>query len=302
MDEHEHRDLQPSAVPVAPDSTHSRGLVPLVLILGVLLIAIVKPWDLGLTGHGAASPSPAAASQPAAVVSPGEPATTPVPTPTGDPYAGLWITCGSPSGWRAATVQQWAGRSAPIRSWIAIEPVEATGPLDPAIPFAPVATDVVTALGYCSPLTDAERPPEGARAAVWAVNEDVARPLAADPLEPTTPNALGGLWRPAPDVAAVIDGFVAWPPGRYVLEVRATAGTFDRWLGIEIEDLGNRLDGEPAGSPAASAAPSASEPAPVASAASGASGAPTPGSSRDRRKGPMTAGQPQRWGGSSEMV
>lgn len=249
--------------PVEPGSGKRRSVLTAVAIVSALLIGVARPWDLVVPAT--AEPSGPPGRVPAATraaESPG--AATPAPpagtAPAGDPYAALWITCGSPSGWRAATIQRWTGRPAPIRSWIAIDPGEAAGPLDPRIPFAPVATDLVTAIGYCAPLSERLRPPASARAALWAIVGEQALPLTALPLEPVEPDALGGLWRPAPEVVARVDGTEVWPPGRYVVRLRSPSDAFDRWLGIEIDDLeahraASASPGPPTASPRSGTAP-----------------------------------------------
>ena len=246
----------------------------------VIVILLIRPWsdgdrqvpasevDTRVQGSGTDA-------TPIASGTDGEAATTASPL---DPLA---VTCGTPSGWRAATLQAWRGRAEPIRSWIAIQPVSASGPLDPRIPFVPVATGVVTAVGYCAP-SDDSRPPMVARTSLWAVSRAVARPLSALPLEPATPNALGGLWLAPPELdtpgprqtapsppdgsddgaspggsAGVMDGTPRlWPPGRYALQVAAPGGAYEVWLGVEIEDLSVLASPSPDAGAVASPAPS----------------------------------------------
>jgi hypothetical protein len=258
------RRVEPEAERVAPADDHGRILLVVTLVVTALLVGIVRPWDL-LTGPGSVQPGANQAGggppvgEAGSLEPPGAGHATPAPT-SDDPYAALWTTCGSPSGWRAATIQQWSGRAGPIRSWIAIDAVAATGPLDPVIPFAPVATDIVTAIGYCSPLADDLRPPETAGATLWMLAGSLAIPVTAALLEPAQPSALGGLWRPPTGVEETVHGFDAWPPGRYVIEIRSPSGPYDRWLGIEIEDLRARTTPSPTGI-AAPAAPGSGSPA-----------------------------------------
>jgi hypothetical protein len=217
------------------------------VLCAVIVVLAIRPWGgtpVDTTSNPAAGGSPAAtmdggegAVASGAPSSPGidEGSSSP-PLPPPDP---LRETCGSPSGWRAATLQAWAGRTEPIRSWIAIEPVAASGPLDPEIPFAPVATGIVTAIGYCAPLGD-ERPPAVASTSLWAIRDGVATPLSLVPLEPASPNALGGLWLAPPEVEhtePAPGGLRLWPPGRYAIRIAAPSGAYDRWLGVEIADL-----------------------------------------------------------------
>lgn len=259
---------------VAPGAGGRRPLIPAVAIVAALLIGALRPWDLfggpaggpGRDGSGSDAGFTDAPGAPARGSLPGEqPGVTPVGSPSPDQGLDLSSTCGWPSGWRAATLQVWLGRAGTIRSWIATDPIAATGPLDPRIPFSPVATDLVTALGYCAPLEGGPQPPATARASLWAIRSGAAIPLTPVVLEPAEPNALGGLWRPAPEVGVVVHGRPAWATGRYVIEVRSPDGTFDRWLGIEIEDLGARR-----GEPSATASPRPASPRP-------ASPVPTPG-------------------------
>jgi hypothetical protein len=253
---------------IAPGADPRRLYAVIAVLVGIIALLIVRPW-----GDGTDTPEAPPAASRSTVASGSGPAPTGPQSgsgPVGDPYAELRVTCGSPSGWRAATLQAWAGRARLIRSWIAIEPTEATGPLDPVIPFAPVATDVVTALGFCSPLDEVQRPPESTVAALWAIRGDRALPLTARLVEPSSPNALGALWGPAPEVG---DRAGAWPPGRYVIELSTPTGAYHRWLGIEIEDLARRQSPSPSppASPAGSAAPS---PSPATSNQAGASSTP----------------------------
>ncbi len=258
MDEREDQpafDEAPRRIASATDPRRLYAVI--VVLLGVIVVLAIRPWgdDAAPPANGGVEP----ATAPAALATSLDPGASPPTAPPVGPEAGLDVTCGSPSGWRAATLQAWAGREQPIRSWIAIEPVEAQSALDPSIPFAPVATGVVTAIGYCAPLGDAERPPAVAVASLWALAGDRAVPLTLLPLEPAAPDALGGLWLRPPEVTgdlagapspgagssgapssstpAVPGGAELWPPGRYAIELASPGGDYHRWLGIEIADL-----------------------------------------------------------------
>jgi hypothetical protein len=216
----------------------------------VIVVLVIRPWGDGdveppqLLPGTEVEPSGPSASE---MATSGNPTTR----STASPADALVETCGSPSGWRAATLQAWPGRSEPIRSWIAVQPVAASGPLDPRIPFVPVATGIVTAVGYCAP-SDDTRPPMVARTSLWAVSDGVAAPLTLLPLEPAAPNALGGLWLAPPELDRPSPGATApseptsgdaprqWPPGRYALQVAAPGGVYNAWLGVEVEDLSPR--------------------------------------------------------------
>ena len=274
MDEREQPAFDETPRRIATGTDPRRLYAVIVVLLGVIVVLAIRPW--GGEAPGPANPDDTLPTGPAAIATTSEPATpggpdSSVPTvPPVGPEAGLDVTCGSPSGWRAATLQAWAGRDEPIRSWIAIQPVEAADALDPAIPFAPVATGVVTALGYCAPLGDAERPPAVAVASLWALAGDHAVPLTLLPLEPAAPDALGGIWlrppevtddlagspspgatspdAPAASVPAAAGGAAVWPPGRYVIELSSPGGDYHRWLGVEIADLAS-VHGTPSAAP-----------------------------------------------------
>ena len=220
------------------------------VLLAVIVVLAIRPW-----GDDATTPDRTGDGQASGGLGgqAGEPTDTPdaslaaAPTPAlpGD-AAALAETCGSPSGWRAATLQEWTGRSTPIRSWIAIEPTTATGPLDPAIPFAPVATGIVTAIGYCAPLDEATQATRGrGRLAVGDPRRtgDPAVAPAARALEPQRARrpveAAGGGERTRRERRRRRSSGI-WPPGRYVVELASPGREYHRWLGIEIADLALR--------------------------------------------------------------
>jgi hypothetical protein len=262
--------------------TDPRGLYAIIAVLLVVIVVLaIRPWgdDDAASGHeGNVQPTSGVAATNAPA--PGD-ASDAAPTPTSEAVE-LEVTCGSPSGWRAATLQEWVGRATPVRSWIAIDPVSASDPLDPAIPFAPVATGIVTAIGYCAPLDDASRPPAIAVASLWAVREGRAIPLSLLPLEPSSPDALGGIWDRPPEVTdePAASGAAesspptradVWPHGRYVVELATPGGEYSRWLGIEIADLSLLRSGPSPAAPGAAPSSSPAEAAsPVASLASSA--------------------------------
>ena len=167
-----------------------------------------------------------------------------------------------------------------MRSWIAIEPVEASGPGDPAIPFAPIVTE----RGAGDRVLLAARrtaASERRRAGICSCS----RTGAARQLAPVVDRAvrarraLGGLWAPGPtDRALAQSRDVAARALRD--RGRLLARSYHRWLGIEIQDLERR-----SAPPATASSPSLAR---VADAPS-----------RRRRVG-LTAGQSRR-GGSREI-
>jgi hypothetical protein len=221
------------AAPVRPlRGGDDRGVwLALIVVAVALVVALVKPWAAIPAGPagGAADGAPNRGGRATR-----SPVPSPTPTPT-DPYAELVVTCGNPSGWRVATLQTWVGRATPIRTWLAVDPVPATGADDPGIPFVPVATDLVLAMGYCSPV-GADQPPQAITVEIWAVPDGAAPILLhATRLEPVHAHALGGLWLPPRNRRVVLDGVDGWPPGRYA--IRLGALSYERWLGVEIRDL-----------------------------------------------------------------
>ncbi len=243
MEERQQESLDEPPQGVVSGTDPRRLYAVIVLLLAVIVVLAIRPWGNDTTapdrtGDAAASLGEAGEPTDTPDGSPVSPATPALPIDA----AALVETCGSPSGWRAATLQEWTGRSSPIRSWIAIEPTTASGPLDPAIPFAPVATGIVTAIGYCAPLDEASRPPEVAVASLWAIRDGQAIPLSLLPLEPSSPNALGGLWKRPAEVtdapgASPAPAADVWPPGRYVIELASPGREYHLWLGVEIADL-----------------------------------------------------------------
>ena len=226
-------------------------------------------------------------------------AARPAPTPTEpEPSTGaaaprtrrmpaLRVTCGSPSGWRAATLQDWAGRSTPIRSWIAIEPVPAAGAARPGDPVragrhrnrhgdrvlraprrrgAPACGRQVPRCGQ-----SATAPPARSRCCPWSPSARCARRAVGAA-------ARGGAVRPPVGSSATAsaegDRVALWPRAATSSSSLRPSGGYHRWLGIEIADLSllraspsvrpsgvaiarHRIGvaGEPAGRPSAPAAP-----------------------------------------------
>jgi hypothetical protein len=222
--------------------------VVIVVLVAVIVVLVVRPWgdggppvavgpestNTGVLTRPGTSPGVATHVSALPAVSPGAATSTP---------ALRQVSCGSPDGWRATTVQRWPDRILPVRSWIAIDPVAAVGPADPAIPLAPVAAGVVTAIGYCAPLQARLQPPPGAVATLWMLTPTGPRRLSPVSLDLESLYRQGVLWRPAPELAAIPrdGGASAWPPGRYVVEIADPSHAFDRWLGIEILGLGQRV-------------------------------------------------------------
>jgi hypothetical protein len=225
-----------------------------ILLLAALAIVILKPW-----GADTVPPAAPAASDGVATVGPASLPVTPDPAPTGDVALGQ---CYSTSGWRVFNLEiPPAGLAfAPFRTWTSVHPVVAPSPADPAIDFARVVADRVTALGYCAPSTGGDRPPPIVAVEAW--REDGAghplpillRPAAVVPGAASVAAALYG--PPAGSVATT----GTWAPGRYVFRVSGPPATgFERWFGVEIL---SPVDIAPA--PAASRTPTVATSAPTA--------------------------------------
>jgi len=180
----------------------------------LLLVAIVKPW-----GQPAATPEPARPARPAAT---GAVATD--AGPVAEP------PCVSKH-WLIEADERWGHDL--VRTWVLTDAVEATGPLDPAIRFVPVAAHQVLSLGYC-PSVDDEA---GLHTKVTVYRLDPTLGIVAIvPYQmPREADAAANvLYRLAPRAAgSQSPDAVSWPTGRYVLRVDGPAG-YRRWLGVDV--------------------------------------------------------------------
>jgi hypothetical protein len=245
-------DRPPDDAPVLPDVAlvARRGpglLIVTVLVVAAFVVGLVRPWDwLGPSGSGGAGHEPGVAGRqagpggPVGHASPGDGATGGEPAPAdgeqasasggsaGAPFRSP--TCASPLGWRAATIETWTGRQA--RVWTAAEAVRATGPSDTAIPFRPIVSETVTAIGWCAPVEGADRPPLGATATLFRLRTSgPADEIPYERLEPGAPDAMGELL--VPPVQSV-GRRPAWAPGRYVIRLATPSGSYVRYLGLEV--------------------------------------------------------------------
>jgi hypothetical protein len=237
-----------------------------VLVVAAFLLGLVRPWDWlegGPSGLGGATPGVDGVQRgvdggPLDTTGAGDPGGlggergSPAPAPFQAP------TCGYPTGWRTAAISFWAGARA--RIWTAVAAVDASGPADPAIPFDPLASDRVEALGWCAPVSGPERPPLSAVGTLFRVHDGVATEVEVDRLEPAARDALGELWAP---VAGSEDGRPLWAAGRYVIRLSTPSGTYARYLGLVV------------GTPGATGAPSPS-PSPSPEGSAGASESASP--------------------------
>jgi hypothetical protein len=274
----------------------TRPLAVAALVVVVFMVSLARPWDwLPSSGRGDATPGEAGVPASPA----GRPAAggSSAATAGSDGSDGAWggaseaagvgdepraPACGYPQDWRSAAIQIWAGRRAHV--WTAVPAVRATGPADPSIPFEPVASVLVEAIGWCAPIGGPDRPPRDAVGTLFLIEGGVATAVPFVRLEPTTHDALGELWVPiagavpgssgdagavpgsSGDAGAVPGssgdaGAVRWPDGRYVIRLATPDGTYARYLGLEV-----RPPLEPAPRPTSAVRPSssASHPSPAA--------------------------------------
>ena len=258
MDDLDGPPIREPLVPVAGRIDRRPIVAVLALALVVLAIAVPKPWSPSRPSMAVPTQAPGASvGGGAGPGGSGGAGGSPAPAATSDPYEPLRTICGSPGGWRAATLHRWPEREAPIRTWSAIEPGEAAAADDPDVPFVDVVAAVAT-LGYCSPRGE-DSAPEDTTAEIWLVGEGGAPPrrLDAELAEPDAPHPLGGFWAPPPEARAEVLGVEAWRPGRYAIRLSGTR--FDRWIGIEIREPPGPDDDGPTRTPRpepASAAPS----------------------------------------------
>ena len=172
----------PFRVETVPVRRTGRGPVVIAALAATLVaVSIVKPWSG--TDPGTADPSrdfasPAAvavnpavnaptdtsraAASPAVVSpAPGQPeAAQGIAVAETAPLAPGQVACGS-SDWRIVTLGDF-GRWT-VRTWIAITPVAASGPADPAIPDLSLGASDVAGLGACAPSVSPVAPGRASR-------------------------------------------------------------------------------------------------------------------------------------------
>lgn len=205
------------------------------LVAASFIVGLVRPWDW-LAPSPSSSPSTAPVVQ--ATTEPTGPGSQSdaLPSAASSPDAFVEPTCAYPSSWRIATISDWVGHRA--RTWQAAEVAAgATGPTDPSLHVEPVISTEVLALGWCAPVSGPERPPRTATGTLYRIVDGVAEEVPYRRLEPAGRNALGELWVPGA-ADALGDGTgtttMPWNPGRYVIRIADPAGTYVRWLALEV--------------------------------------------------------------------
>ena len=134
--------------------------------------------------------------------------------------------------WRVFTVEETTAQL--VHTWYPIDPVQASGPTDQAIPFLAIYRNDLGELGYCA-ITVPGGPRPILSTEAWVMPP--GSPPESIPLvhlsryAPSDPN-VGVLYAPPP-----LDGTqeVAWKPGRYVFVVRyGTKPADENWFGVDI--------------------------------------------------------------------
>lgn len=200
------------------------------LIGGFLLLALAKPWG-AISSLPPAFPSTSVAPSLAAVAA----ARTPEPAS----LLSLREHCQEPLGWRAYSREGRNGRA--LRAWYSVDPTaQAAGPLDPGIPSVQLGPGI-DALGYCSPWSGTELPPDDAIVRAWRLEAapGKATVLGLQSIAPIVPTILGNLYvvrddgtRAETRASTVTAGTSGWPAGRYVFAL--TADDWQRWWAVDI--------------------------------------------------------------------
>jgi hypothetical protein len=206
--------------PVPTTRLRDRGRLPgaaAALVVGLVLVAIVKPWGSPDVPSSPALPAQVADASPA----------TRTPRPSPDDRAELREHCFDPIGWRVFAREEGDRRT--TRSWKSVDPVPtARGPRDARIPSVLVAAERIPALGYCAPARHGTSPPITATLAIWRLEPDGTRVtrLRTRRFLPSRETILGGLYAAGPSSTDT------WTSGRYVFAVRSEG--YERWWAVDV--------------------------------------------------------------------
>ncbi len=221
-------------------------LVATALMTTLIGLAILKPWaaaDMPSTGSQGADRGLAAATDAASAT--GRLSPTPAPTSTGE---AVIEQCHDPGSWRTATIETW--RDITVHVWRAIDPRDASGPLDPTIPVVPAVGNAIPAIGYCAPTSGPQQPFGQASIRAWRLDRGVAHPIdlrQVAPIRVTSP--YGALFGPPASL-----GSTGWPSGIVAFRYDELAAATERWFAIEVSVTG---DDVPASTQGASRTPPA---------------------------------------------
>ena len=210
-----------------------------VVVLAAALLAVIKPWG---DGTGGSATAPRSTRDAAAPTVPGSTGPTPIPTPV-DPASAF---CLLPSDWRLTSLEVFDRQT--IRVWQTIDPVQATGPTDPALPEGLVVSSSVLAVGWCAPTAQDTRPHGPVTTRVWHVPAGGA-PVQLDLRPRLVASELGEDYA-APDVGS---GTADWTPGRYVFAISEPAPGRSWWFAVTVRRF--VPDGAPEAPTDASASP-----------------------------------------------
>lgn len=169
---------RPTAVPVRPGE-RSTTAFRVTFALGLFIaVAIVKPWGEPTprtSGDSGVLPGPTSGSSGGGIAGLPEPSVEAAEAAT---------SCLSSDSEQLVVVERWPGNE--IRSWIAVDDVAASGPLDPAMTSTDVFAAHAIGIGVCAPTDEATRsavPGESARggghAAVIVDVQSISNPAAS---------------------------------------------------------------------------------------------------------------------------
>lgn len=174
---------RPTAVPVRPGE-RSTTAFRVTFALGLFIaVAIIKPWGEPTpraSGDSGVLPGPTGGASGAGIADLVEPSVEAAEAAT---------SCLSSDSEQLVVVERWPGNE--IRSWIAVDEVAASGPLDPSMTSTDVFAAHAIGIGVCAPTDEATRSPvpgasdrAGGHAAVIVDVQSISNPAAsAAPLD-----------------------------------------------------------------------------------------------------------------------
>ena len=205
-------------------------------------LAILKPWAAGMSGRGlqldsrgpAGSTSSESAALPTTDTAGGPPRLLLVADGSGVVRlsGGRTLLCYEPPAWRLVLDETGAGYR--TRTWLAVQPGRAAGPLDSSVPVVHVLGDQLVGLGFCAPETSPDQRSIAWTAIVWRLGAEPGGTSRTSLVATTQPpqGGIGGLAL-APGSAGTAS---TWPPGRYVVQLHALGAALpDGWLRVDLE-------------------------------------------------------------------